>query len=233
MQVQGEHPAGHAAAEGIGSEREFMDALRALRVRSGLSYRDVAVRMAQSAPRDAMAKSTLASLFAQDALPRRPRQLTAIVDVLTAELAEPAEPAEVSAGYLAAWTRLMTARSAHPGPPAEPLPASPPPAPRPPPPAPRPLPSVIPRRARSDFAQAGGLWPVLIGCTVLSLITWLPFRDGPVPFWGIWLAWCGPVLALTAISRLSGQPHESRSPELNAEYTRYGQRSAPRWPSRF
>ena len=57
---------------------------RALRVRSGLSYRDVALRMSRVAPRHAMAKSTLAALFAQDALPRRPGQLIVIVDVLTA-----------------------------------------------------------------------------------------------------------------------------------------------------
>jgi hypothetical protein len=40
-----------------------------------------------------MAKSTLAALFARDALPRRPGQLTAIVKVLAAELAAPAESA--------------------------------------------------------------------------------------------------------------------------------------------
>ena len=88
MQAQDEHPAriAGAAPEVIRTEREFMDALRALRVRSGLSYRDIALRMSRVAPRHAMAKSTLAALFAQHALPRRPGQLTAIVDVLTAEL---------------------------------------------------------------------------------------------------------------------------------------------------
>ena len=79
MQAQHEHPARTAgiAPEAIGTEREFMDALRALRVRSGLSYRDVALRMSRAAPSHAMAKSTLAALFAQHALPRRPGQLTA------------------------------------------------------------------------------------------------------------------------------------------------------------
>jgi len=86
-----------------------MEALRALRVRSGLSYRDIALRTSRVAPRHAMAKSTLAALFAQDTLPRRPGQLTAIVDVLAAELTE---SADVCACYLEAWTRLMTARPA-------------------------------------------------------------------------------------------------------------------------
>jgi hypothetical protein len=93
------------------TEREFMDALRVMKARSGLSYRDIAMRMSRVAPRQAMAKSTLAALFAQDTLPRRPGQLTAIVDVLAEELAE---SADVAARYLAVWTRLMTARSARP-----------------------------------------------------------------------------------------------------------------------
>lgn len=204
-----------------------MDALRALRVRSGLSYRDVAARVSQAAPRHAMAKSTLAVLFAQDALPRRPRQLTAIVDVLAAELGE---PAGVPAGYLAAWTRLMTARLAQPGPPAGPPQAPPPPPPLYPAAAVAPPPAAAPRRARSDFEKAGGLWPLLAGGTVLSLITWLPFAHGPVPFWVIWLAWCGPVVILAAVAAgLSGQPHGSRSSKLPAEYVRYEQRgSSPR-----
>ena len=252
MQAQDEHPASidDAVPEVIRTEREFMDALRALRVRSGLSYRDVALRMSQVAPRHAMAKSTLAALFAQDALPRRPGQLTAIVDVLTAELTE---PADVSACYLEAWTRLMTARSAQPGTPVGPQQAPPPVLPTaavasppavPPPRHPAPLYSqaayressglcTTPDQAKSEFEQAGGLWPLLVGGTVLSVITWLPFTDGPVPFWVIWLGWCGPVLLFTAIAALFGQPRGSSSAELPAEYLRYEQRTTPRWPSLY
>jgi hypothetical protein len=252
MQAQDEHPArvDGAAPEVIRTEREFMDALRALRVRSGLSYRDVALRMSQVAPRHAMAKSTLAAIFAQDALPRRPGQLTAIVDVLTAELTE---PADVSARYLEAWTRLMTARSAQPGTPAgPPQQASPPvlataavasPPAVPPPRHPAPLhcqpayrgssgPCTTPDEAKSDFEKAGGLWPLLVGCTVLSVITWL-VAGGAVPFWAIWLGWCGPVLLFTAIAALFGQPRGSSEAELPAEYLRYEQRTTPGRPSLY
>ncbi len=228
-----------------------MDALRALRVRSGLSYRDIVLRMSRVAPRHAMAKSTLAALFAQDALPRRPGQLTAIVDVLTAELTE---PADVSARYLEAWTRLMTARSAQPGAPAGPPQQTPPPAlpaaavasppAVPPPRRPAPLycepayrgssgPRTMPDEAKSDFEKAGGLWPLLAGGTVLSVITWLPFADGPVPFWAIWLGWCGLPLLFTAIAAVFRQPRGSSSAELPAEYLRYEQRSIPRRPSLY
>jgi hypothetical protein len=240
MQAQDEHPASRDALKGIRTEREFMDALRALRVRSGLSYRDVAVRMSQVAPRHAMAKSTLAALFARDALPRRPGQLTAIVDVLTAELTE---PADVSADYLEAWTRLMTARVAQQGAPAGPQQASPPLLP---PAAVAPVslysqpayrksggPCATPDQAKSDFEKAGGLWPLLVGGTVLSLITWLPFADGPVSFWMVWLGWCGPTLVLSAIAALFGQLRGSRSAELPAEYIRYEQRTTPRRPSLY
>ena len=143
MRAQDEHPAriDGAAPEVIRTEREFMDALRALRVRSGLSYRDVALRMSQVAPRHAMAKS--------------------------------------------------------------------------------------------DFEKAGGLWPMLVGGTVLSLITWLPFAGGPVPFWAIWLGWCGLTLLFTAIAALFGQPRGSSSAELPAEYLRYEQRSTPPRPSLY
>jgi hypothetical protein len=247
MRAQDEHPAriDGAAPEAIRTEREFMDALRALRVRSGLSYRDVALRMSQVAPRHAMAKSTLAALFAQDALPRRPGQLTAIVDVLTAELTE---PADVSARYLEAWTQLMTARSAQPGTPDGPQ-RTPPPMPATaavasPPRHPALLhsqpayrkscgPRTTPDQATSDFEKAGGLWPMLVGGTVLSLITWLPVAGGPVPFWAIWLGWCGPTLLFTGIAALFGQPRGSSSAELPADYLRYEQRITPRSPSLY
>jgi hypothetical protein len=45
--------------DGFGSERDFMDALRVLKARSGLSYRDIAARMSRTDPRHAMARSTL------------------------------------------------------------------------------------------------------------------------------------------------------------------------------
>ncbi len=254
MQAQDEHSAGidGAAPEGLRSEREFMDALRALRVRSGLSYRDVALRMSRVAPRHAIAKSTLAALFAQHAIPRRPGQLTAIVDVLTAEL--PGQ-ADASARYLEAWTRLVTTRSA---PRTSIAPDAPSPA-LPPAMSPRVSPALAtatallsrqaaplyalsayqqpgcqgaaPADTRSDFEKAGGLLPLLFWGTVISVITWLPFIDGPVPFWAIWLMWCGPVLLFSAIAALFGQPRGSGSAELPAEYVRYEQRTTPRWPS--
>ena len=206
-----------------------MDGLRALRSRSGLSYRDVALRMSRVAPPHAMAKSTLAALFAQDALPRRPGQLTAIVEVLTAELTG---PADMPARYLQAWTRLVTARPAQPVAPAGP--------PRQEPPSVLPAavlpvayrvpsgPRATPDEARSDFEKAGGLWPLLIGGTVLSVITWLPFAGGPVPFWAVWLGWCGPLLVIAAIAALFRRPRGSGSAELPAEYLRYEQRTTPR-----
>ena len=231
MRTRDEYPAGTdgTAPEAARTEREFMDALRALRRRSGLSYRDVALRMSQVAPRHAMAKSTLAALFAQDGLPRRPGQLTAIVEVLTAELTG---PADAPARYRQAWTRLVTARAAQPGAPAGPPVVPPPrqPAPLYCPPAYRGPsgPRTPPDEARSDFDKAGGLWPLLVGGTVLSVITWLPFAGGPVPFWAVWLAWCGPLLLITAIAALFRRPHGSRSAELPAEYLRYERRATPR-----
>jgi hypothetical protein len=88
-------------------------------------------------------------------------------------------------------------------------------------------------QAKSDFEKAGGLRPLLIWGTVLSLITWLPFAGGPVPFWAIWLGWCGPVLLFTAIAALFGQPRGSSSAELPAEYLRYEQRTIPHRPSLY
>jgi len=73
------------------SERAFMDALRALKARSGLSYRDIASRMSRTSPRHAMARSTLASLLAGNSLPRRPGQVATLVEVLAAELSEPGQ----------------------------------------------------------------------------------------------------------------------------------------------
>jgi len=233
---------GGVTVKGIRTEQEFMDALRTLRARSGLSYRDIASRMSRVAPRHAMAKSALAALFARDTLPRRPGQLTAIVDVLATELAE---PADVATRYLEAWTRLMTARPTWPGVPEGPRPGPeptqpsampavtaasspvPPQTPYRPPlyclPAyrePR-VPDATPAPAKSDFEQAGGLLPLLGFGTVLSVITWLPFAGGPVPFWGVWLMWCGPVLLLSPLTLLRRKPRGSIEYE---EYLRYGRR---------
>jgi hypothetical protein len=137
MQAQDEHPASidGAAPEFIRTKREFMDVLRALRVRSGLSYRDVD----------------------------------------RGQLAGPA------------------------------------------------------RRPRVILRKRGGRRPLLVWGTVLSLITWLPFADGPVPFWAVWLGWCGPALLLPAIAALFGQPRGSSS----AEYLRYEQRTTPRLPGLY
>jgi hypothetical protein len=233
VQARDAHPAGSggAAVEDIGTEREFMDALRVLKARSGLSYRDIAIRMSRAAPRQAMAKSTLAALFAQDALPRRPGQLTAIVDVLAGELAE---SADVAARYLAVWTRLMTAAAARrPEQASSPamsaaVPESPPVLPQaryPARPYYRPayrepgVPAAIHAGAKSEFGQAGGSLTFLIGGLVLSVITWLPFRHSGFSFWLIWLCWGGPILPLFAL--LPGRSRGSSSDELPSEYVRY------------
>jgi hypothetical protein len=92
-------------------------------------------------------------------------------------------------------------------------------------------PCATPDQAKSDFEQAGGLWPLLAGGTVLSVITWLPFTD--LPFWVIWLGWCGPTLLFTAIAALFRQPRGPSEAELPAEYLRYEQRATPRRPSLY
>ena len=93
--------------DGFRSERDFMDALRVLKARSGLSYRDIAAWMSRTGPRHAMARSTLASLLAGNSLPRRPGQVAALVEVLAAELNEPGQTPR----YMQAWSRLIAARS--------------------------------------------------------------------------------------------------------------------------
>jgi hypothetical protein len=192
-----------------------------------------------------MAKSTLAALFAQDTLPRRPGQLTAIIDVLAGELAE---PADLSAHYLAAWTRLMTARPALPSATADagqrPEPAPPPavpavsavapPRPLVPPQARYPAPAYYQPARRepcapaathdqptSVFRQAGGL---LVGGTILSVITWLPFAGAGFSFWWVWLCCCGSMLLVIPFTLLSRQPRASSSDEWPAEYIRYEHR---------
>ena len=202
-----------------------MDALRALRVRSGLSYRDVALRMSQVAPRHAMAKSTLAALFAQDALPRRPGQLTAIVDVLTAELTE---PADVFARYLEAWTRLMTDRSARPGTPTGPQQASPPCFRRLPWRRRRAAattlhrlhsqtayressgPCTTPDQAKSDFEKAGGLRPLLAGAPC-SRHHMAPVRGRPTAVLG----------GLAGVVRACTPLHFNRRPIRSATWVQF------------
>jgi hypothetical protein len=246
VQARDEHPAriDDAAVEDIRTEREFMDTLRVLKARSGLSYRDIAMRMSRVAPRQAMAKSTLAALFAQDTLPRRPGQLTAIVDVLAGELTE---SADLAARYLAVWTRLMTARSALPGGTADAMPTVVPVSPPVPPRAryPAPLyyqptyrepcvPAATHAQAKSEWEQAGGLLPLLVGGTILSVITWLPFTHSGISFWWIWLGWCGPILLLSPLALLSRKSRISSSGELPAEYVRYEyRRGAERLPGRY
>jgi hypothetical protein len=94
-------------------------------------------------------------------------------------------------------------------------------------------PGATPDEARSDFEKAGGLLPLLFWGTVLSILTWLPFMDSLIPFWGIWLMWCGPLLLFTALAALFRQPRGTGSAELPAEYLRYEQRTTPRWPSGY
>jgi hypothetical protein len=227
VQAKDAHPAriGDAAVEDIGTEREFMDALRVLKARSGLSYRDIAMRMSRVAPRQAMAKSTLAALFARDVLPRRPGQLTAIVEVV-------AGSADLAAHYLAAWTRLMTARSALPGGAAD-ASQRPPVVPPPPPAAPQPrypahlyrqpayrepwLPAATAAQASREDQGARGFITALVVGLILSVITWLPFRNSGFSFWLIWLCWGGPVLPLAFLHRPSRMPGSDRLP---TEYVR-------------
>jgi hypothetical protein len=197
-----------------------MDALRALKARSGLSYRDIAWRMSRTAPQHAAAKSTLASLFAQNVLPRRPGQLTALVDVLAGELNE---PAEVTSRYLEAWSRLKTPR---PGAPA----AAPPPGPpqggyRAPsyhqadwePRYPAAALAESARESRSSLV--GQLLPWLALLSVLSSVFSAALPPNAVSFWLIWIMFCWPVfLGFLFIMVWGGGPRPSSVGELPAEY---------------
>jgi hypothetical protein len=195
--------------DGFRSERDFMDALRVLKARSGLSYRDIAARMSRTDPRHAMARSTLASLLAGDSLPRRPGQVAALVEVMAAELNEPGQ----SSRYMQAWSRLIAA-----GREAE-LPAAPAPAPAPALPpspvlrAPAARPAVSVRVQQGDPLAAASTeppgkvfsWPqvrgLLFWLTLLTVIALVMAAMMPgVSFWLIWLAiiWPLPLAGLVS-----------------------------------
>jgi hypothetical protein len=58
-------------------------------------------------------------------------------------------------------------------------------------------------------------------CTVLSVITWLPFAGGPMAFWWVWLGRCGPILLFTPLALLGKRSRGSGSDGLPAEYLRH------------
>ena len=221
--------------DGFRSEREFMDALRVLKARSGLSYRDIATRMSRTHPVHAVARSTLAELFAGNVLPRRPGQVAALVEVLATELNEPGQTAR----YVDAWSRLISARSQ-----AE-LPTAP--APAPPVPAPwaaaaRAAASVrVPPPAAADtdaasppgdpFGRPEALFYWLVALTLIAFVTWATLPAGVVPFWLMWLmyVWVLPVAALgNWLKRFRGRRPGHLS-DVPTEYlrTEYRTRSRP------
>jgi hypothetical protein len=198
--------------DGFGSEREFMDALRVLKARSGLSYRDIAARMSRTGPRDAMARSTLAGLLAGNSLPRRPGQVAALVEVLAAELNEPGHAPR----YMQAWSRLIAARG------EAQLPAAPAPlVPRAP--AARPAASVRVQPPDPPGAAATSppenpfigpqiralfFWLALL--TVIAFVMWAMLPPG-VPFWLSWLAIIWPLPLAGLINRLGRDGQWRRS----------------------
>lgn len=233
--------------DGFGSERDLMDALRVLKARSGLSYRDIAARMSRTGPRHAMACSTLASVLAGDSLPRRPGQVAALVEVLAAELNEPGQTPR----YTQAWSRLIAARSE-----AE-LPAAPAPA--------LPAPLVLPAPAAPPAAsvQVQPLDPLGDATTSppghpfsgpqiralffwLALLTVIAFVMGAmlpgVPFWLVWLAniWPLPLAGLVSWLGRDGRRRRAGLSDAPAGYLRTEYRDsqpatrpglAGRWPS--
>lgn len=233
---------------GIRSERDFMDALRVLKARSGLSYRDIVTRMSRADPRHASARSTLADLLAGNSLPRRPGQLSLLLKVLAAELDEPGQVGR----YMQAWSRLIATRgnAEPPGQPAAPV-VSGPAAPAPVLSRPATWPAgSVPLYVRSpgpsrtpatppDEAPSGGrrvgvvlLWLVLslIYYPAAHVIGWL--------FWLIWLAYTIPLLVIVFAPRNGGRRSvnllDAPSEYLRAEYrtSRPGapSRLAGRWP---
>ncbi len=233
--------------DGFGSERDFMDALRVLKARSGLSYRDIAARMSRTGPRHAMARSTLASLLAGNSLPRRPGQVAALVEVLAAELSEPGQAPR----YMRAWSRLIAARG------KTELPAASAPA-RPAPlvlgaPAARPAASVQvqppdPLRAattsppENPFSgpQIRALFFWLTLLTVIAFVMWAMLPPG-VPFWLVWLAniWPLPLAGLVNWFGRDGRRRRAGLSDAPAGYLRTEYRDsrlaarpglAGRWP---
>jgi hypothetical protein len=227
--------------DGFRSERDFMDALRVLKARSGLSYRDIATRMSRTDPRHAMARSTLASLLAGNSVPRRPGQVAALVGVLAVELNEPT----LTSRYMQAWSRLIAARGE----------AGPSPAPTPPPPlallapAARPAASVRMRPSDPPCAAASSppedpvsgpqvrallFWLTLL--TVIAFVMWAMLPGDAVPFWLVWLVNVSPLLLAVLINWLARDDSRRRADlsDAPAEYLRTEYRnSLPAIPSRL
>jgi hypothetical protein len=213
--------------DGFRSERDFMDALRVLKARSGLSYRDVAARMSRTGPRHAMARSTLASLLAGNSLPRRPGQVAALVGVLAAELDEPGQTSR----YMQAWSRLIAARS------EAQLPAPAPALPAPlvlRAPAARPAASVrvqphdppgaattSPPGNPFSGPQIRALFFWLTLLTVIAFVMWAMLPPG-VPFWLVWLAiiWPLPLAGLVSGLGRDGRRRRAGLSDAPAGYLR-------------
>ena len=203
--------------DGFGSERDFMDALRVLKARSGLSYRDIAARMSRTGPRHAMARSTLASLLAGNSLPRRPGQVAALVEVLAAELDEPGQTPR----YMQAWSRLIAARSEAQLP-AAPAPALPAPlvlrapAARPAasvrvqPPDPLGAATISPPGNPFSGPQMRALFFWLALLTVIAFVMWATLPPG-VPFWLVWLAIIWPLPLAGLVNWLGRDGRRCRS----------------------
>ena len=215
--------------DGFGSERDFMDALRVLKARSGLSYRDIAARMSRTGPRHAMARSTLASLLAGNSLPRRPGQVAALVEVLAAELNEPGQTPR----FMQAWSRLIAARSEA-GLPAAPAPALPAPvvlrapAARPAapvrvqPPGPPGAATTSPPGSPFSGPQIRALLFWLALLTVIAFVMWAPLPGGVVPFWLVWLAniWPLPLVGLVNWLGRDGRRRRAGLSDAPAGYLR-------------
>jgi hypothetical protein len=232
---------GDADLAGICSERDFMDALRVLKARSGLSYREIVARMARADSRHASARSTLAGLLAGNSLPRRPGQLRLLVEVLAAELDEP----ERVDHYMQAWSRLIAARG---NAPLLAMPATPD-APVLSPPAARPGGSMPlyrclpdpPRSAATPADEAPSR-----GRRVMVVLLWLVLSLAFYPatyvigslFWIIWFGFTIPLLLILFVVGRDGERHpglrEAPNQYLRTEYRASGPAArsglASRWP---
>jgi hypothetical protein len=210
---------------GIRSERDFMDALRGLKARSGLSYRDIVARISRADPRQATARSTLADLLAGNSLPRRPGQLRLLTEVLAAELNEP----ELAGRYLRSWSRLIAARGAA-GPRTVPVALAGPAASasvRPRPAASVPL-QVCPRASPARAATPAEPAPprgrrnlkVMLIWLVLSLVYYPAAYVIGWLFWVIWLAFTIPLLLILLAGDRKPRPALGDAPSeyLRAEY---------------